>query len=248
MDISDSDRRMVLDMPVRINEFGPDDRLHGHAWFNYMQHIAAAHAEKIGFGMTALKEKGMAWILSRVKMHLDDSPYHDDILRVETYPNGVDRLFAKRQFKFSSAVTGKVFGLASSYWLVLALPEMRLRPPMAMGVDPELNRELEDFFPGLDRLESRETVNPVIHEIPASHIDLNNHLNNTHYCEYALNWISRQTGKIARISDIQLNYNHAVVLGGRLEVCGHLENDNFYVEGRDLESGKNSFQAEGIFC
>ena len=100
---------MLLDMPLRMNECGPDGKLRSHLWFDYLQHIAAIHAEKLGFGMTAIKEKNLIWVLSRIKVVMNDSPMYDDVIRLESYHNGYEKLFAKRQFIVRSAKTGKEF-------------------------------------------------------------------------------------------------------------------------------------------
>ncbi len=242
---------MLLDMPLRMNECGPDGKLRSHLWFDYLQHIAAIHAEKLGFGMTAIKEKNLIWVLSRIKVVMNDSPMYDDVIRLESYHNGYEKLFAKRQFIVRSAKTGKEFGYASSFWLTLQLPSLRPCPPAKLlDMDPEDNLEKTEFFSMLDKLVPEgETGTEMLHHVNCSHIDLNEHLNNTYYSEYALDWISEKLGKLIRFQEIQVNYNRAMMLGEDLIVSGAILPDNrFYVEGTDRASGKNSFQASGIYA
>lgn len=241
---------MLLDMPIRMNECGPDGKLRSHIWFDYLQHVAAIHAEKLGFGMTAIKEKNLIWVLSRIKVVMNDSPMYDDVIQLESYHNGYEKLFAKRQFIVRSAKTGKEFGYASSFWLTLQLPSFRLCPPAKLlTMDAEDNIEKTDFFPMLDKLVPEGVVGTeMLHHINASHIDLNDHLNNTYYSEYALDWISEKLGKLICFKEIQVNYNRAMMLGEDLIVTGSILNGSrFYVEGVDRTSGKNSFQASGIY-
>lgn len=242
-------KSLICDIPVCMNECAPDGTLRRHIWLDYLQHMAAIHAEKLGFGMSAILEKKLIWVLSRLKISLEDSPSHDDVVRIETYHNGAERLFAKRQFILSSAKTGKRFGCASSFWLSVEIPAMRPRPPasvMEMNLDD--NSDREDFFPSLGKLPSPENPSdPVVHNIRASHIDLNDHLNNSYYCQYALDWVAKKLGKLVHFSDLQINFNRAMKFGEDLVVAGTLDGDTFLVEGKDRESGKNSFQAQGRF-
>lgn len=242
-------KSLICDIPVRMNECAPDGTLRRHVWFDYLQHLAAVHAESLGFGMSAIREKKLIWVLSRLKIHLDASPHYDDVVRVETYHNGVDRLFAKRQFVLSSAKTGERFGYASSFWLSVEVPVMRPRPPaVALGLNLKDNENREDFFSVLDKLPLPENPSdPVIHNIRASHIDLNNHLNNSYYCQYALDWVAKKIGKLVHFSELQINFNRAMQFGEDLVVAGTLDGDTFLIEGKDRESGKNSFQACGRF-
>lgn len=241
---------MLLDMPIRMNECGPDGKLRSHIWFDYLQHVAAVHAEKLGFGMTAIKEKNLIWVLSRIKVVMNDSPMHDDVIQLESYHNGYEKLFAKRQFVVRSAKTGKEFGYASSFWLTLQLPSFRpCAPVKLMGDSLDDNEGKPDFFPMLEKLSPEgEIGTEMLHHINASHIDLNDHLNNTYYSEYALDWISEKLGKLICFKEIQVNYNRAMMLGEDLIVTGAiLDGNRFYVEGVDRVSGKNSFQASGIY-
>ncbi len=241
---------LISDMPIRMGECGPDGKLRHHIWLDYFQHIAAIHAEQLGFGISAIRRNNLIWVLSRIKLHLDDSPRFDDILRLETYPNGTDKLFAKRQFILRSAKTGVSFGYASSFWLTLELPSFRPRPPgVSLGTDFPVNADRSDFFPQIPKLHipDGQTEDPFTIEIGASRIDLNNHLNNTCYCEFVLDWLSRKTGKIVHFREIQINFNRAMKFGETLVVSGKLDGTHFYVEGVESAEGKNSFQAEGEY-
>lgn len=238
----------TLDFPIKMGECGPDGTIRSHIWFDFLQHIAAVHADKLGFGMTDLIEKKMIWVLSRLKLHLDSTPRYDDIVRVETYHNGTEKIFAKRQFILSSAKSGERFGYASSFWLCLELPSFRPRPPAAaLGLKKDENLGREEFYPMIGKIDTVEGSDPLTHYVSASHIDLNDHLNNTYYVEYTLDWIGRKTGKLVHFDEIQINFNRAMQFGEDLIVTGTLDGNRFHVEGIDRESGKNSFQAEGIF-
>jgi len=245
----DDPKKLVMEIPVRVNECGPDRKLRGYIWFDYLQQIASDHAEKLGFGMTAILEKKLIWVLSRLKLHLDEYPDYDDTVLLETYPNGTDKLFARRQFILGSKKTGRRLGFASSAWLVLDAASFRPKPPCAaLDYDLNINLDREDFFPGLAKLPAVEAPElPVTHNISASHIDMNDHLNNTYYSEYALDWIARRTGALVRFKEIQINYNRAMKFGEDLTVSGKVDGDRFMVEGADAASGKNSFQAAGVF-
>ncbi len=238
---------LVLDFPVRMNECAPDGFMHSYVWFDFLQQAAAQHAEINGFGMTAIRENSFIWIVSRMKLQMESYPRYDDVVRVETYHNGVERLFAKRQFIMSSAVTGKRFGVASSFWLVLQLEGMKTRNPQdALGMEKDANADREDFFPMLHKLPAlNQPELPMVHSVTASHIDLNDHLNNTFYTEYAMDWAAQKAQKIVRFKEFQINFNRAMMLGEKIEVAGMADGDNFAVEGVEQTTGKNSFQACG---
>lgn len=241
---------LSLDMPLRMNECGPDGLLRASVCFNYLQHIAAVHAEEMDFGISAVQRHGLIWVLSRMIVRMDAFPRYDDVIRLETYHTGQERIFSKRQYVVKSAKTGDTFGCASSFWLILDKDTLRPRPPQSLldlaGVE---NRTLPEFFPMADKLPPvADASDPVEHYVSAEHIDLNVHLNNTYYTEYAMDWLSRKLGKHVRFKEIQINYNRAMTFGETLVVSGRTDGDTFAVEGIDRASGKNSFQARGTFA
>lgn len=239
---------LVFDIPVRMNECGPDGFLRQQIWFDYLQHVAAVHAEEMGFGISAVRERCLIWVLSRIKLKLESEARYDDVVRIETYPNGAERLFAKRQFILSSAATGKRFGVASSFWLTLDVPSLRPKlPASVLDLDIVNNLSREDFFPGLGKITCSDCGSPVVHAIRASHIDLNNHLNNSYYAEFSSDWVSRSVGRVVRFKELQINFNRAMQFGEELQVSGKIDGNVFFVEGTDVASGKNSFHAQGVF-
>ena len=62
------------DYPILLNQIGPDKALRPHVVFDFMQDIAAQHADLLKVGMSYLKELGIIWILSRIRLHMDRYP------------------------------------------------------------------------------------------------------------------------------------------------------------------------------
>ena len=242
------EQNYTLEMPILMGSCGPDGTLRSHIFFDYLQHIAAWNAEEMGFGMTQIRESNLIWVLSRIKLRVEKFPRFDDVMRVETYHNGTERIFAKRQFALSDARTGERFACATSYWMCLQLPAMRPKAPAALGDGIYANAEKPDFFPHLDKLESPAPCGgDMTHHIGGSYIDLNDHLNNAYYAAFTTDWIAKQVGRPVKLLEIQINFNRAMQFGEDIVVSGVLDGNHFYVEGIDRESGKNSFQAQGSF-
>ena len=79
-------------------------------------------------------------------------------------------------------------------------------------------------------------------------IDYNRHLNNAYYAMFTEEWLAEKTGSLIRMTELQLNFNGSTGFGEELVCTGNIgSNGEFYVEGTHTVSGKNSFQARGIF-
>ena len=58
MELSEPPLFIERDYPILLNQIGPDKALRPHVVFDYMQDIAAQHADLLKVGMSYLKELG----------------------------------------------------------------------------------------------------------------------------------------------------------------------------------------------
>lgn len=90
----------------------------------YLLDLASQHAAELGCGVDAMIERGMTWVLSRLRVSVARPIVQGEVLTVETWPSGVERLFALRDFRLYDA-EGAVVANAASQWLVLSLETRR---------------------------------------------------------------------------------------------------------------------------
>lgn len=242
-----------MDYPVRLNDISADAKMRSWVVFNYLQDAASCHADVLGVGLKQLRDSDLSWVLSRIRVKMDDFPEYGDTLRIATYPSGFSRIFAYRQFVLTSAESGKFFGIGGSAWLTLNPATFRpVSPAKYFTGLPQWEFEGETFFQEdtLDKLSApaTELTSPVEHRVSAGHIDYNRHLNNAFYAMFTEDWLGAKNGSLVRMKELQLNFNQTTPFGEKLNCSGALEADgSFYVEGVQNTGGKNAFQAQGRF-
>ena len=242
----------VVDYPVPLNDLTVDAKIRSWTVFNILQDAAGRHADVLGLGLKQLRESDLSWVLSRIRLQMDEFPEYGETIRVATYPSGFDRLFAYRQFVLSSAETGKRFGVAGSAWLTLNPSNFRpVSPAKYLTGLPQWEYDGEIWFQGetLDKLRKPEVEPdfPVSQRVSAAFIDYNRHLNNAYYAMFTEDWLGQKCNSLVRIKSLQLNFNQTTAFQETLECSGVLNEDgSFYVEGIKPSSGKNAFQAQGI--
>lgn len=238
---------IVRDYPTQLHAIGPDGRLRLGAAFDLMQDIAGVHAGLLGVGIHDLRRLGITWVLSRLMIHYDALPPRTDSVRVKTWPSGVHRLFAMRQFELSDPASGQRIATASSYWLMLKLTNLRpVSPDDITGTFPS-NPGKPVFFEDWGKLDPAPGSDPVTTVIGQSKIDYNNHVNNAHYPMFAQDWIAAKLGCPVRIGTIRVNFNFALRLFETIVCTGELDGDKFRVVGHTAE-GKNVFACDGTFA
>jgi medium-chain acyl-[acyl-carrier-protein] hydrolase len=83
----------------------------------YLQEAASQSADALGFGMSDLSRQGLTWVLVRERFELDEPIRFGDTVEVETWPSGIDRWAALRDFRVFK--NGGEIGRALTSWFVL---------------------------------------------------------------------------------------------------------------------------------
>jgi len=113
---------------VRASEIGPGGTMRLPALPDLFQESAGNRATALGWGSDALLADGRTWVLSRFHLRLWALPAWREDIAVETWPSGVHRVFALREFRATGAA-GRLLAEAR-YWdaiqiLEAAVPRMQ---------------------------------------------------------------------------------------------------------------------------
>jgi len=150
-----------------------------------MSETAGRHAEKLGVGVRDLHAKGLTWVLARLHVKVTNVPAAGQPVHISTWPSGRHRLFAVREFRLADDAGCEILR-ATSAW---ALMNMETRRPSRL--DPHLpvfsrhpERMVEDDFPPLPPVQAGDSR--AAYRALAADIDINDHVNNTVYLDWAL--------------------------------------------------------------
>ncbi|MBR7108081.1 MAG: hypothetical protein IKC89_06690 [Lentisphaeria bacterium] len=244
----------IVEYPIQLNDISVDAGIRSWKLFDYLQDAAGRHADILGVGLRQLKESSLSWVLSRIRVRMDEFPEYGDTLRIKTYPSGFDRLFAYRQFELFSVASGKKLGVAGSAWLTLNPENYRpVSPAKYMTGLPEWDYDGEIYFQGdsMGKIPTPDMEPGMVlsQRISCTQIDFNRHLNNAFYAMFTEDYLGCVTGKLVRIKEIQINFNGSTECGDTLDCSGTVDENahTFYVSGIQQLSGKNAFQALGSY-
>ena len=107
-----------LDFRVKTYDTYPNGKLSIPSLLDFLQEAAGLHAIKLKFGMHDLNARNETWVLSRMRVEIERWPERGDAIVVETWPKGMDRLFAVRDFLVFDE-KGEILARSSSYWLLI---------------------------------------------------------------------------------------------------------------------------------
>jgi len=208
----------------------------------YLGEAAGAHATALGVGLEALMARGLTWVLTRQRVEIIRTPRLHERIEVETWPSGLDRLAALRDFRVRTA-DGVELARATSQWYVLDLETRRPHPPLAV-LDPARFRDevprAAVFSDGkLATLSSWERERRF--HVRYADIDQNLHVNNGSYLAWAIEVMPREVWQSSRLETLEVQYRAECTLGSavlsRLKPAGdgtHLHGIVREEDGREL--------------
>lgn len=203
-----------------------DGRLAPRALCAFLQEAAGRDAAQRGVGMAELMARGLAWVLQRLVVVVDEWPEEGSIVTVSTWPTRFGGATAERGFTVEDG-NGRPLTRAASRWAVadlaarraVRLPEFMRRLPTG-GIPPVL--ELPPF-------PAREANLAVLGErtlvVRRADLDRVGHANNTRYVEWGLEAVPDEWSKTRVLSGFDIVYRREALYGDTLET-GALTTDD----------------------
>ena len=202
---------------VRGSEIDPRGRLSILAVANYMQEAAGLHAGELGFALDQLFPLGLTWVLARLRIRIDRYPRWRERVGIETWPSSVDARFTTRDFVFTDAA-GERFGVATTSWAVMDLKTRSPRPPQPefVALITDTTRVLTFEDRSLPRPEAPQWCRE--YDVRLSDLDLNRHVNNVVYLNWALEPVPLDVWKARTLREVDLSFKAEVRYGETVSV------------------------------
>ena len=217
------------------------------SFFQAMQEAAAHHAEHLGVGYHEMLLNDQMWILSRVRLRFHVFPGLGELVKVETWPKGVQqRLFFMRDFSLTNEA-GLPLAEASTAWLLVSPAARRILSPAALKGEVPDNAgraaidELVDKIVPPEGLEERLVV-----QAGYSAIDLVGHVTNSRYIDWIADAFSLEEHAAHRLAELQINYTSEVKPGESVSLAigpDAADRRLWWVQGTHREGGAKAFEA-----
>jgi len=183
----------------------------------FLGETAGHHASALGVGVDALMARGLTWVLVRQRIEILRAPRLGEELEVETWPSGIERLAALRDFRVRGA-NGAEVARAASQWYVLDLATRRPRPPLEVLDRARFRLETEHAIAlghrklaALERWEREKRF-----QVRYADIDRNLHVNNGSYLAWAIEGVSREAWQASRLAELEVQYRAECILGSAI--------------------------------
>jgi acyl-ACP thioesterase len=173
---------------------------------NYLQEVAGNHATQLGVGVHKLFKQQLTWVLSRLHVYFYQYPRWPDTIRIETWPSGRHGKFAIRDFLIYDK-NEELIVKASSSWMLLDLKTLRpiTMPDFVVDIEiPDRKRAIDDNFPKIPT-PNHYTIERQF-DVRLSDLDINQHVNNVRYLEWALESVPLSAWKSRQLIELEVSF------------------------------------------
>jgi acyl-ACP thioesterase len=181
----------------------------------FLQESAWLHSNACGIGYKDLLSIGKMWILSGVKIKVNEYPSWGDELTLNTWGNDYEDPFAYRDFEIIDSIGNQVVCGSTSWLLINAsnhrpnriTPEYQKIPRRGVSSGSGIPERIPAFSE-TGEVKSRIVIN--------SDIDIYQHANNAKYVEWCFDLIPAEILDESEISEITVNYLGESLLGNEI--------------------------------
>ena len=214
------------------------------ALLGYLQEAATLAAESRGFGREVLLEKhGAFWMLARMWYRLDRPLRWGEELTIHTWHRGGKGASMYRDFDLY--VDGKPVGEAVSLWVLVRLEDRKMLrlsqiPELEGTSGGERNKDIQ-----LSKLRLPEEMDLAERRMMHySDTDINAHVNNTRYADFACDAIRADLlPEDVFVAGMQLGYHAECRPGEVIDLYTTRQEQSCFVHGID-ETGKSRFDVQ----
>ena len=203
--------------PIHTYEVDQQSRLTIVSAINYFQESAWRNAEALGLGYRELAAKDRFWVLSRLYVEMYRYPLWGDVIQLETWPKGMESLFALRDFRIKSADGQEIFGAGTSAWLIIDGTTHRLQrvehicSDMPCYPQNATDRQPEKIAPASAMTSQTRIV------AGYTDLDVNQHVNNVSYLNWAVNYLPVDN-KLLTVRSVEINFLSEARLRSPVEI------------------------------
>lgn len=211
---------------------------------SHFQDITGVHSEQMGVdGKTLMKNSNAFWVLTRIKLKIEQLPSFDETIEIETWPTTVSGFRFNRDYLIFS--NGKRTVMGTSEWGILDSADLKPRKSNTVCYPLDMPHR-EDRSGAGDYFRIREEVceDDYHHSYRSSFIDIdtNKHTNNLSYLRMTLNCFTPEEYAALNIHELQINFLAQTYYGDEISVYKKATDEGIYIEGRhDGKSVFNSF-------
>ena len=212
------------------------------AMLDMFQDMAGIHAESVGIGALELENKGLFWIVSKIRLRVNSRPLVQEMLEATTWIQPADRVSCERDWSISK--DGEQTAYVRSIWAALRRDNFRPGHMADFYPDADFTMAPPDDIPFArmgKKFEGAETLGE--YRIRSIDIDRGGHMNNVNYVRAMLGCFTCAQLAEMNISELDMQFLLQCYEGETLRFVKRPSENGLMEVGALNEEGQVCFMA-----
>ncbi len=208
---------------VGLEDIDFNNNLKIKSLLGFLEDIGGIHSNIVGYGLLDIPVKKRSWILLNWKVKIFKRPRYADNLKIVTWANSMEKLYALRDFKVYNE-SGELVIIATSKWVCVDTEKGSI-----IKIEPELRDaytiENKNVFEGeIEKLkEPKEYIDETPVQITRDMIDVNRHVHNINYIDFATHILPYEV--MQQATNIEVMYKKEIKETDKIK-CKYAIEDN----------------------
>lgn len=222
----------VQKFQVKFCESDFKDELKTSVALSYMQEVACASADELGFGYAYIKPKNLAFMVTNICCEFYKPIRLGELVSVKTWPTPPSFVVFGREYQFENG-QGELLANASSRWCLVDMTTGKIAPSKLIENQDYSTYNLDKTLPSVQwkiPVFSVDDSKPAYaFTVANSEYDHNYHINNTRYADYCLNCFSVAELSKMRLTRFSISYIKQCREGEILSFYRNQVEENIYL-------------------
>lgn len=205
-----------------------DARMTVSSLFGLLTEISNRHASCLNAGWHQLRKRGFFWVITRMRMEINRLPEWTETVTLRTWVRESQAATSPRDYEMLDA-DGNVLIAASSVWAILDIATGHPQRMSAFDADfPMQERCAIERKPQKINAVTTQGTDSTPLWVHASDIDMNRHVNNAHYIQWAFDSLTEEFRMKHRIATVTVNFISQAKLGDQYRIRSEADGDNSF--------------------
>lgn len=233
----------ILEEKITIPSYLVDNNsnLRLDALFMLFQEMANNHASMLGAGWNELREKGFFWVITKILIKVERMPKWAENIVFRTWVKPSDTATSPRDFRIIDT-SGNTLISGCSLWTILDIENNR--PQRMCDFDATFSPQNDDAAPRPKKIPPLKNTDKVSQtkNVNLSDIDMNKHVNNAHYIQWAVDALDENFYNSHSIDELTVNFISQAKMGGLYRIAIEQISEDEHFTSISSENG------DVVFC
>lgn len=211
---------------IGIEDIDNNNEMNNKAVLKMLENAGGRHSESVGYGLNTMYITGLSWVLLAWKVKIIKRAKYDSLVEIRTWARNSNKVFTYRDYEIYDE-NGELLVIATSKWTLIDIYNGTIAG-LSKDVIEKYGDEEKSVFEerNIEKLiEPKTEISKINYNILRSDIDMNNHVHNLCYLDFAYEVLPEKIYRSEECKNIEIMYKRQIKFGDEI-VCKYtLENE-----------------------